>query len=48
MILGLVETFVAAYSSIPGLAPAITFSLLILFLLVRPTGIMGKFVEEKV
>lgn len=48
LLLGLVETFVAAYSSIPGLAPAITFSLLILFLLIRPTGIMGRFVEEKV
>jgi branched-chain amino acid transport system permease protein len=47
-LLGLIEEFC---NSIPGLASytiAIEFGLLILILLVRPTGFLGKKLKEKV
>ncbi len=47
IIVGLVEIFVKVYIA-PGWYEAITYSLLILVLLIKPTGIMGKNVGEKV
>ena len=47
VIIGLVETMTKAYIS-SSLADAVTFSLLIIVLLVRPTGLLGKKVFEKV
>jgi branched-chain amino acid transport system permease protein len=47
LILGFAETFVAAYVS-SSYRDAIAFSVLIVVLLVRPSGIFGKYVPEKV
>ncbi len=47
IILGVVENLSKAYIS-SQLSDAIVFSLLILILLVRPTGILGKKIHEKV
>lgn len=47
IIVGLVEIFVKVYIA-PGWYEAITYSLLIFVLLIKPTGIMGKNVGEKV
>lgn len=47
VIVGLVEIFVKVYVA-PGWYEAITYSLLILVLLVKPSGILGKNVGEKV
>jgi branched-chain amino acid transport system permease protein len=46
-LIGMVELFGAAYLS-PQLRDVYVFSLLILVLLVRPTGILGQGVAEKV
>jgi len=46
-LIGLAETFTKAYIS-STLADAIVFSILILVLLIKPTGIMGKNINEKV
>ncbi|WP_342758434.1 branched-chain amino acid ABC transporter permease [Kineothrix sedimenti] len=47
IIVGLVEIFVKVYIA-PGWYEAITYSLLIFVLLIKPTGIMGKNAGEKV
>ena len=47
IILGVVENLSKAYIS-SQLSDAIVFSLLIVILLVRPTGILGKKINEKV
>ena len=47
LILGFAETFVSAYVS-SSYRDAIAFSILIVVLLVRPSGIFGKYVPEKV
>ena len=47
MIIGLVETFVTGYIS-PTFRDAIAFGILILILLFKPTGILGKKEVEKV
>ncbi len=47
LILGVLETLGAGYIS-PGWKDAISFFLLILILIVRPTGILGERVAEKV
>ncbi|MDO5292031.1 MAG: branched-chain amino acid ABC transporter permease [bacterium] len=47
IIVGLVEIFVKVYVA-PGWYEAITYSLLIFVLLVKPSGILGKSVGEKV
>lgn len=47
IIVGLVEIFVKVYVA-PGWYEAITYSLLIIVLLVKPSGILGKNVGEKV
>ncbi len=47
LILGVVENLSKAYIS-SQLSDAIVFSLLIIILLVRPTGILGKKIQEKV
>ena len=47
ILLGLIETFGKAYIS-AQLADAIVFAVLIIILLVKPTGILGKPVQEKV
>lgn len=47
MIIGLLETFVVGYIS-PAYRDAIAFGILILILLFKPTGIMGKKEVEKV
>jgi branched-chain amino acid transport system permease protein len=47
MIIGLLETFVTGYIS-PTYRDAIAFGILILILLVKPTGILGKKEIEKV
>ncbi|MCC7386820.1 MAG: branched-chain amino acid ABC transporter permease [Deltaproteobacteria bacterium] len=47
LILGFAETFVAAYLS-SSYRDAIAFAVLIAVLLVRPSGIFGKYVPEKV
>jgi branched-chain amino acid transport system permease protein len=48
LLIGLVEFFGAAYSKYPALRDVYVFSLLILVLLVRPTGLLGKAAVEKV
>jgi branched-chain amino acid transport system permease protein len=49
IILGVAETFGVAFLGIPvGLRDTIAFSILIIILLVRPEGIMGKVEREKV
>ncbi|MGI5840457.1 MAG: branched-chain amino acid ABC transporter permease [bacterium] len=47
MLLGLMEVFGAAYIS-SSLKDAIAFSVLIIILLLRPAGLLGKNVQEKV
>ena len=47
ILLGVIENLSKAYIS-SQLSDAIVFSVLIIVLLVRPTGIMGKKVSEKV
>lgn len=47
ILLGLIETFTKAYIS-TNIADAIVFSVLIIVLLVKPTGILGKQRTEKV
>ncbi len=47
VILGLIETYSKAYIS-TQFSDAIVFSVLIIILLVKPTGIMGKKIQEKV
>ncbi|MDT8903414.1 branched-chain amino acid ABC transporter permease [Anaeroselena agilis] len=47
LILGVLETFVSAYVS-SVVRDVFSFSLLVVLLLVLPTGLFGKFLEEKV
>ncbi|MGE5506943.1 MAG: branched-chain amino acid ABC transporter permease [Chitinophagales bacterium] len=47
LLIGALEVFSNAYLN-SAISPAITFSLLVLVLLVRPQGIAGKLVEEKI
>ncbi len=47
VIMGVVETFTSAYVS-STLRDAVAFGILILVLLVRPTGLLGKSLSEKV
>jgi branched-chain amino acid transport system permease protein len=46
LLIGLIETLSCCYIS-AAISPAITFSLLVLLLLLRPQGIAGHLVEEK-
>ena len=49
IILGLLETFGVVIFGIPqGLKDTIAFSLLIIILLVKPSGLLGKNTREKV
>jgi len=47
IVLGIIESLSKAYIS-SQLSDAIVFSVLIVVLLVRPTGILGKKINEKV
>ncbi|MBP2627953.1 MAG: livH 2 [Firmicutes bacterium] len=47
LILGVLETFVSAYVS-SVVRDAFSFTLLVVLLMVLPTGLFGKFLEEKV
>ncbi|HIT34805.1 MAG TPA: branched-chain amino acid ABC transporter permease [Candidatus Faecousia intestinigallinarum] len=47
ILLGLIETFSKAYIS-PQFSDAIVFSVLIIILLVKPAGLLGKQIQEKV
>lgn len=47
LLLGLIETFSKVYISMQ-LSDAIVFSILIIILLVKPTGLLGKKISEKV
>jgi len=47
VLLGMIEIFASAYIS-TQLSNAIVFAVLIVVLLVRPTGLLGKQVREKV
>ena len=47
ILLGVIETFSKAYIS-PQFSDAIVFSVLIIILLVKPAGLLGKQVQEKV
>ena len=47
LLLGIIETFAKAYIS-TDLSDAIVFLALIVVLLVKPTGLLGKYVPEKV
>jgi len=47
LILGVLETFVSAYIS-SVVRDAFSFTLLVVLLMVLPTGLFGKFLEEKV
>ena len=47
ILLGVIETFARAYIS-TSLANSIVFAVLIVVLLVRPAGLLGKYVPEKV
>ena len=47
ILLGVIENFAKAYIS-SQLSDAIVFGVLILVLLIKPTGIMGKVIQEKV
>ena len=46
-LLGIVETLTKAYIS-SSLADAIVYSMLILVLIFKPTGLLGKNIKEKV
>ena len=47
VLLGVIETFAKAYIS-TQLSDAIVFAVLIIVLLVKPTGLLGKQIREKV
>jgi len=47
LILGVLETLVSAYVS-SVIRDVFSFSLLVVLLLVLPTGLFGKYLEEKV
>ena len=47
VLLGVIETFAKAYIS-TDLSDAVVFAVLIIVLLVRPAGLLGKYVPEKV
>ena len=47
LLLGVIETFAKAYIS-TQLSDAVVFSVLIIVLLVRPAGLLGKTINEKV
>lgn len=47
LLIGLLETFSNAYLN-AAISPAITFSLLVAILLLRPQGLAGRLVEEKI
>ena len=47
VLLGVIEIFAKAYIS-TQLSDAIVFAVLIIVLLVRPTGLLGKPIREKV
>ena len=47
ILLGLIETFAKAYIS-TDLSDAVVFAVLIIVLLVKPAGLLGKYVPEKV
>ena len=47
ILLGVIETFAKAYIS-TDLSDAVVFAVLIIVLLVRPAGLLGKYVPEKV
>ncbi len=47
ILLGIIEIFSSAYIT-TELANAIVFSVLIIVLLVKPTGLLGKKISEKV
>ena len=47
LLLGVIETFARAYIS-TELSTAIVFGVLIIVLLVKPAGLLGKTVREKV
>jgi branched-chain amino acid transport system permease protein len=48
-VIGIAETFlVALFPTLTGYSDALTFSLLIIMLLVRPTGILGEKIADKV
>ena len=47
ILLGIIETFSKAYLS-PQFSDAIVFAVLIVILLVKPAGLLGKQVQEKV
>jgi branched-chain amino acid transport system permease protein len=47
VLLGVLETFVSAYVS-SVVRDVFSFSLLVLLLMVMPTGLFGRFLEEKV
>jgi branched-chain amino acid transport system permease protein len=47
ILLGLIETFAKGYIS-TELSDAIVFAVLIVVLLVKPTGLLGKQIREKV
>ena len=46
LVIGIMETMVTAYLS-SGLRDLFTFMLLVIILLVKPSGLMGVHVEEK-
>jgi len=48
MILGIAETMVKAYFPAPQYADAISYCILILILLVKPAGLLGKKMRVKV
>ena len=47
ILLGIIETFAKAYIS-TDLSDAVVFAVLIIVLLVKPTGLLGRYVPEKV
>ena len=47
LLLGIIETFAKAYIS-TQLSDAVVFAVLIIVLLIKPSGLLGKYVPEKV
>ena len=47
LLLGIIEIMVKVYM-LPGTYEAVTYLLLIVVLLIKPTGLMGKNIREKV
>ena len=47
ILLGIIETFAKAYIS-TDLSDAVVFAVLIVVLLVKPSGLLGRYVPEKV